>query len=225
VTKSERKALAALAVVGVAAAYVLLKKDAKAEGWAGDPPVVGTAVNRRPLPPPPPQPEPTILERATSYVGDFLSFLTASDEATAPTGYKDPTQWRNELKPLFRRLETSYAMPPGLLEAVADRESRFRNDIITGELRGKSGEVGIMQLLPQYHLSSDAERLDPQVAIPYAALYLAKNFMKFGTWEEAIAAYNWGPGNVERSGIQAAPKSTKEYIAWVQARGYVEGFV
>jgi soluble lytic murein transglycosylase-like protein len=129
------------------------------------------------------------------------------------------------MRPLFRRQEKAYAMPVGLLEGIADRESRFRHDIVSGQLKGGVGEAGVMQLHPAYHLSDDRERIDPNIAIPYAAKYLAQNFLKFGTWEEAIAAYNWGPGNLERSGLQAAPTATKEYIAWVKDRGYVEGFV
>ncbi|NIT36979.1 MAG: transglycosylase SLT domain-containing protein [candidate division Zixibacteria bacterium] len=129
------------------------------------------------------------------------------------------------MRPLFRRQEKAYAMPTGFLEAIADRESRFRHDIVSGQLKGGVGEAGVMQLHPAYHLSSDRERIDPNISIPYAAKYLAKNYVRFGTWEEAIAAYNWGPGNVERAGVENAPAAVKEYIAWVKGRHYVEPFV
>lgn len=232
-TKGEQQTLVALAVVGVAAAYVLLRPN----GGVPSPvapyaPILGTGGTRpEPAPAPgtvaPGTPEPTILEQAADYVGTLFAFLTGNDEPTTPdpTKPKTPTQWRMELRPLFRRLETSYAMPTGFLEAVADRESRFRHDIISGQTKGGDGEEGIMQLIPRYHLSSFAERTDPQVAIPYAANYLAKMFMEFGTWDEALAGYNWGPTVLRTSGLQAAPAATKEYIAWVHDRDYVEGFV
>lgn len=127
-------------------------------------------------------------------------------------------QWRNELRPLFRAQEHSYAMPDGFLEAVAERESAFRHDIITCETLGGVGEEGIMQLRPEFHLSTRYERCTPSIAIPYAAKYLAKNYLRFGNWSSALAAYNWGPTNLETRGLNAAPAATKEYIAFVRNR-------
>lgn len=213
-----------LAIAGVgAAAFFLLRPDrASADGSTYVPgPVYGTGTAlREPVPYAVPKDEPGILESVSTWWGSMIG----NDEPTR-VGYKSPAQWREELRPLFRAQEASYAMPGGFLEAVADKESSFRHAIITCETLGGVGEQGIMQLRPEFHLSSDAERCNPKIAIPYAAKYLAQNFMKFGTWEEALAAYNWGPGNVERSGLQAAPASTKSYIAFVKERDYVEGFV
>lgn len=233
-TKSEQQTLAALAVVGVAAAYFLLRRDGDNGAAPGGPyaPILGTGGRTTgdtaaPVTDPTGTPELTVLEQAQGYISGFLDFLTGDDEPTTPDPNKpkSPTTWRMELRPLFRRLEKSYAMPTGFLEAVADRESRFRHDIISGETKGGSGEEGIMQLIPRYHLASFAERTDPYVAIPYAAQFLAKMYMEFGTWDEALAGYNWGPTVLRTSGLQAAPAVTKEYIAWIHDRDYVEGFV
>ena len=82
-----------------------------------------------------------------------------------------------------------------------------------------------MQLKPQFHLASRAQRCDPQTAIPYAARYLAKNYLRFGnSWDMAIIAYTWGPTDLENYGLQAAPADKKTYLAWVKERPYVEGF-
>ena len=232
-TKSEQQTYAALAVVGVAAAYFLLRRDGNGAAPGGPyAPILGTGGkvtggSPAPASAPPGTPELTVLERAQGYVSTLLDFLTGDDEPTTPDPDKpkSPTTWRTELRPLFRKLETSYAMPTGFLEAVADRESRFRHDIISGQTKGKSGEEGIMQLIPRYHLASFAERTDPYVAIPYAAQFLAKMYLEFGTWDEALAGYNWGPTVLRTSGLQAAPAATKEYIAWIHNRGYVDGFV
>lgn len=163
--------------------------------------------------------------RATGAPADVSTFFEDlvdwSFEDAAPV-YKSPAQWRDELLPLIRRQERAFAMPAGLLEAVAERESAFRNDIITCEVLGGAGEEGIMQLKPQYHLDSRAQRCNPEIAIPYAAKYLAKNFIRFGTWAEAIAAYNWGPTDLATYGLQAAPAKVKSYIAFVRDRS--DGF-
>ena len=42
------------------------------------------------------------------------------------------------------------------------------------------------------------ERFDPYVATPHAAEYLARLHKQFGSWFLALAAYNSGPGRVER---------------------------
>lgn len=236
-TKSNEQALAALAVIGVAAAILLFqRKGDTASPGAPSGPLVGSGAGLpgggpgTPYKPPEAAdtgPEaPSVLSQVSDAVTGWLAALAgdSAPEPVAPGAYQSPAAYRMQYRPLFRSLEKSYAMPTGLLEGIADRESRFRHDIISGEVKGGVGEEGIMQLHPKYHLTSP-ERLDPKKAIPYAANYLAKQFMKFGTWDEAIAAYNWGPGNVERSGIGAAPKATKEYIAWIHDRDYVEGFV
>lgn len=211
----------ALAGVGAAAFFLLRPGKASADGSTYVAPIYGTGAGiseRDPIPVY--DTEPGILES----VSNWWEAMIGNDEPTR-VGYKSPAQWREQLRPLFRAQESSYAMPRGFLEAVAEKESGFRHDVITCETLGGVGEEGIMQLRPEYHLSSRAERCDPKIAIPYAANYLAKNFMKFGTWEDALAAYNWGPGNLERSGLQSAPASTKSYIAFVKGRDYVEGFV
>jgi soluble lytic murein transglycosylase-like protein len=223
-TKDDKQALTALAVVGVAVALVLLKREASADGSDWQAPIYGTGTALR-EPVPIEVIEPTIVEQAASTLTKWYNAIVGDDTPDTPTAYKTPDRWRAILRPLFRQQETAFAMPKGFLEAVAERESAFRHDIITCQTVGGVGEEGIMQLRPEYHLKSRAARCDPYVAIPYAAKYLAQNFLKFGTWEEAIAAYNWGPGNLERSGLQAAPASTKSYIAFVKGRDYVEGFV
>jgi len=224
-----------LALAGVAgAAYFLLRGKASTPAPGAPSGAIygtGTAL-REPAPYAAPAPASGaesrgVLDTIRETVGGlYTAIMGEGGGGTAGPGtpYKSPAEWRELLRPLFRQQERNYAMPVGLLEGIADRESRFRHDIITGETVGGIGEQGIMQLHPEYHLTA-AGRLDPYVAIPYAAKYLAKQFVKFGTWDEAIAAYNWGPGNMTRSGIQNAPAKTKEYIAWVHARDYVEGFV
>lgn len=204
--KNDAAIFLALAGVGAAAFFLLRPRDTVADGSAAYVPFYGTGTAlREPVPYSPPADEPGWWETVTGW----LPFGDSTDE------YKSPIQWREELRPLFRRMESAYAMPDGLLEAVAERESAFRHDIITCETVGKVGEEGIMQLRPEYHLASRAERCNPKIAIPYAAKFLAKQYLRFNSWDEAIAAYNWGPTNLANFGILAAPQKTKEYVAFV----------
>jgi len=204
----------ALAGVGAAAFFLLRPRETATGNGASYTPIYGTGTAlREPVPysPAPATDEPGWLESFAAPILDIFK--------TAPSEPQSPEWWRAELQPLFRQQERAFSMPHRFLEAVADRESRFRDDIITCETLGGAGEEGIMQLKPRWHLSSRAERCNVKIAIPYAAKYLAKNYLRFGnSWEMALAAYNWGPTDLENYGFQASPAKTKEYIAWVRER-------
>ncbi len=124
------------------------------------------------------------------------------------------------LRGVFASAAARYSLPNGLIEAVAYRESRFRQDIITGAYRSRAGAVGIMQIVPKWHPEvGEAGALDPKIAIPYAAKYLSQLFNKFGRWDLALAAYNWGQGNLERKDLMDGiigddwPSETRIYVA------------
>lgn len=123
------------------------------------------------------------------------------------------------LRGAFSSAAAQYSLPAGLLEAVAYRESRYRQDIINGTTRSTAGAVGIMQVIPRWHPElGEAGALDPQRAIPYAAKYLRQLFNQFGTWPLALAAYNWGQGNLERKDLADGvigddwPAETRAYV-------------
>ena len=109
----------------------------------------------------------------------------------------------------------TYGIPPEVLYKLLYQESRFRPDIIEGRTKSLVGALGIAQFMPATaveELGSVAAALDPQKAIPGAARYLAKLRTSLGgDLTKAVAAYNWGIGNVKRKGLAAAPKETINY--------------
>ena len=114
-----------------------------------------------------------------------------------------------------------YQVPPLILAWLLWKESRYSFAIVTGAKRSPAGAMGIAQFMPAtaaQELGSVAAALDPGAAIPGAARYLAKLRRSVGTWAEALAAYNWGIGNVKRKGIGAAPEETKDYFATILAK-------
>jgi soluble lytic murein transglycosylase-like protein len=117
---------------------------------------------------------------------------------------------------LFRDSERKHGMPKNLLARVAYQESRFRDDIISGRTISKANAQGIMQLVPRWHPSVDP--LDPSVAIPYAGEYLKRLYKRFGSWSDALAAYNWGEGNLNKwlkGGSTPMPQETKDYVSQI----------
>lgn len=119
-----------------------------------------------------------------------------------------------------------YGVPPLLLAWLLWKESRYLPNVINGTTRSRVGALGIAQFMPataREQLGSEAAALDPAKAIPGAARYLAWLYNSTGSWTLALAAYNWGIGNVQRKGIAAAPAETRDYYTTILAKANAQG--
>lgn len=118
---------------------------------------------------------------------------------------------------LLHAAEARHGIPSDLLVRLAYQESRFRQDIITGKVVSSAGAVGIMQIVPRWH--PNVNPLDPSAAINYAANYLASLKRQFGSWQLALQAYNWGPGNLKKYLTQGGslPAETSNYSSQILA--------
>ena len=85
---------------------------------------------------------------------------------------------------------TQYGVPLPLLEAVANQESGYNPNAV-----GTSGEIGLFQLMPataaQLGVSNS---YDPTQNIQGGAKYLSQLYSQYGSWDQALEAYNEGPG-------------------------------
>lgn len=117
-------------------------------------------------------------------------------------------------------------VPVAILAWLLWKESRYNPDIIDGTIRSRSGAMGIAQFMPATAaqvLGSTAAALDPAKAIPGAAKYLASLYKSLGTWKKALAAYNWGMGNVRDKGMAQAPAETVDYYTTILSKANVSG--
>jgi soluble lytic murein transglycosylase-like protein len=128
-----------------------------------------------------------------------------------------PDDWKQTANaqtylPALNAAEEKYALPEDLLARLAYQESHFREDIVSGALKSPVGAVGLMQLMPQFFPGAGASW---QADILTAAKYLANLHRQFQDWQLAIAAYNWGPGNVEKfiAGTRSLPAETQTYVS------------
>lgn len=115
--------------------------------------------------------------------------------------------------PTLNTAETRYNIPHDLLARMAYQESRWRDDIVSGELVSSAGALGLMQLVPKYHPSVDP--LNVSAAVDYAARYLVALYNQFHTWPLAVAAYNAGPGNVKKYNGVPPFTETKNYVSQI----------
>lgn len=113
------------------------------------------------------------------------------------------------------RAESDNGIPQSLLGRLLYQESRFRPEIIDGRVKSPAGAVGIAQFMPATARDEGVNPLNPDEAIAGAGRYLAKLRAQVASWDEALAAYNWGIGNVKRRGLAAAPTETQNYVAQI----------
>lgn len=157
--------------------------------------------------------------RTVAIIGGLVALAAAGG---AVVMWAPPVRARAYL-PDIAAAERAHGLPRNLLARVLYQESRFRGDIIRGEVTSSAGAVGIAQIVPRWH--PDVDPTDPQASIHYAANYLRKLHDQFrrravqlgrDPWAVALMAYNWGPGNVERwlerDGLVAVPTETRDYV-------------
>lgn len=129
-------------------------------------------------------------------------------------------------KPMIQRVFTQEGVPQELIY-LAQAESGFLPRAISYKSAG-----GMWQFTPaaavDYNLTRNAsldQRFDPEIATRAAARYLKDMHARYGDWYLAMAAYNCGPGvvdrAVERTGYadywellkrHALPKETANYV-------------
>lgn len=108
-------------------------------------------------------------------------------------------------------LESKYNLPPGMLDKIWNIESGRGENMVS-----PAGATGHFQFMPktaaEYGLSRE-DTFDFEKSSEAAAKKLA-HLMKYysGSVEKAVAAYNWGEGNLDKFGLQNAPVETRSYI-------------
>jgi soluble lytic murein transglycosylase-like protein len=115
--------------------------------------------------------------------------------------------------PTLRATELRYGIPQDLLARMAYQESRFRDDIVSGAKVSSAGAQGIMQIVPKWH--PGVNPLNVSQAIDYAGNYLRQLHAQFKSWPLAVAAYNAGPGNVQKYKGIPPFQETQNYVSQI----------
>lgn len=166
------------------------------------PPLVPYIPDERPEPPSKPVPRPNHPKSTAGrdFTGWILSYNRSLSLIQAQTLSKTIV-----LKAEKHRLDAS------LVVALVAAESAFRSDA-----RSPVGAQGLGQLMPGTAAMLGVQNpFDPIQNLEGTAIYLSRQLRRFGSSSLALAAYNAGPGAVQKYGGIPPYRETQEYVAYV----------
>jgi membrane-bound lytic murein transglycosylase D len=162
------------------------------------------------------------------YVAGFISYFSNS-----PAGHAHllrSLERAGRYKEMISKNLRDQGVPQDLIY-LAVAESGFQPQA----LNARSGAGGMWQFMPTgaYGLARNGwfdERFDPQKSSIAYAKYMKTLYNQFGDWYLAMAAYDWGPGNVQRAVMRTGyadfwelyrrnvlPGETKNYVPGIIA--------
>lgn len=120
------------------------------------------------------------------------------------------SRWTEPARAAARR----HGIPEDLFLRLVRQESGFNPNA-----RSHKGALGLAQLMPATARSLGVNPRDPIQNLEGGARYLAMQYRKFGSWRLALAAYNAGPGAVERYNGVPPYRETRNYVRAILGRG------
>ncbi|OAB34221.1 lytic transglycosylase domain-containing protein [Paenibacillus glacialis] len=145
---------------------------------------------------------------------------TTITETKTKSGESLPTTYND----LIQQASRKYGISESLIKAVIDTESSFNPQVVSS-----AGAKGLMQLMDGTAQGLGVrDSFDPAENIDAGTRYLSYQLKRFDGQENiALAAYNAGPGRVQRLGVttdaelmnnlNSLPLETRKYITKVQA--------
>lgn len=151
--------------------------------------------------------------------GDAPSLLDSIPSMGMPTPmskiertHPDPSEGEGSLaiSEIIDRASATYGVDRDLIAAVIKAESGFDPGATSPK-----GAMGLMQLMPETARALGVtDPYDPVQNVMAGTRFLRSLIDRYGgDVERALAAYNWGAGNLERGATM--PRETREYIARV----------
>jgi len=165
----------------------------------------------------------TILSRESRYfsVSSQVSFPLApapsnANAAFAPLPAPAPQLLLNRLSPqsvdpIILKCAKRHNVRPSLVKGIVAVESHFKANAISSR-----GALGLMQLMPQTAQQFGIDPLDPSQNIEAGTRYLRTLLDRYRSYRNCltrtIAAYNAGPGMVDRYRGVPPFKETRDYV-------------
>ncbi|WP_072778556.1 lytic transglycosylase domain-containing protein [Marivita hallyeonensis] len=126
-------------------------------------------------------------------------------------------QYRGRYKGVYagmaRDAARRHGIPEDLFLRLVQQESNFNPRAISSK-----GAIGLAQLMPGTARDLRVDPNDPAQNLDGGARYLKEQYRKFGNWRLALAAYNAGPGAVQKHGGIPPFRETRNYVKTIWGR-------
>ena len=151
----------------------------------------------------------TVLQATPSLPQPAQSPVTKVADDSPPVLPQKGNEW---LDPVIAKASSKYGVEVGLIKAVIKAESNFNPNAVS-----HAGARGLMQLMPGTARALGVnDSFDPEQNVMAGTKFLGELLTKYdGNIDSALAAYNWGPGNVDRR-PERLPQETRQYLAKVK---------
>jgi soluble lytic murein transglycosylase-like protein len=135
------------------------------------------------------------------------------DVAPLPVPAAKPLAVSSSLDEIIGKASRRYNVEPGLIKAVIKAESNFNPNAVS-----PAGARGLMQLMPGTARGLGVtDSFNPEQNVMAGTRYLRQMLDRYdGNLDSALAAYNWGPGNVDKK-RSFLPRETRAYLAKVKS--------